>query len=78
MNRNSANQYNPDIAEYNRLSMPVVSLSWIFIAIAAMGVIYGLASIVELTRPLVESMDWGDSSLVYMGQQWQVRLKLML
>ena len=45
MNRNSANQYNPDIAEYNRLSMPVVSLSWIFIAIAAMGVIYGLASI---------------------------------
>lgn len=59
MNRNSANQYNPDIAEYNRLSMPVVSLSWIFIAIAAMGVIYGLASIVELTRPLVESMDLG-------------------
>ena len=40
--------------------MPVVSFSWIFIAIPAMGIICGLSSILELMKPLTDSMGIGE------------------
>lgn len=56
--------------------MPVVAFSWIFIAIAAMGVLYGLSAILEWSRPLSESMDLGNQFFGIYGAAMAGQAKL--
>lgn len=60
MNTHPSTQLNIDAAEYNRLCMPVVAFSWIFIAIAAMGILYGFLAFWGLFSPISESMELGN------------------
>lgn len=56
--------------------MPVVAFSWIFIAIAVMGVLSGLSAIFEWSRPLSESMDLGNQFFGMYGAAMAGQAKL--
>lgn len=56
--------------------MPVVAFSWIFIAIAAMGVLGGLSAILEWSSPLSESMDLGSQFFGIYGAAMAGQAKL--
>lgn len=61
MSHNSSNKINLNATEYNRLCcMPITSASWIFIAIAAMGILYGFSSFLGLMKPITDSMGVGE------------------